>query len=449
MRLAPACVRSAAFAAATVTVGLCHAQAAPPPLVEAPRLSGPLSLRKAVETGLRVGPAVQAMALEAHAARAESRAVRAMAGPQLAAHTFLSTGDMMGMLSSAPGVNPGASIMAPPRPSVDQNLSLMAPISTGGRLAGLTRAARHRVRAAEAGVGVERADTALMIRDAYYRALLAAEMVKVARARVEAAAEMERTAQVMFDVGKGIQAAVARARAERADGQRMLALAQNDEAAMLVELTTAMGVQPDSPVALSDTLTEAPAPPDQVVLVAEAMRTRPDLLAARSRMDAARADAAAARGARGPQVYGAAMADAFAPSSMGRNGGYTVGAVVSIPLLDGGQRKAEAEVAQAMVHRAEAQLRAAELRARSDVARAHLEALTARAGLAAAQEALTAAQEACDVALLRVQNQKAIQLELLDAVATLTEARTNRARSLYDGLAAAARLRRAVGRTEE
>jgi outer membrane protein TolC len=53
------------------------------------------------------------------------------------------------------------------------------------------------------------------------------------------------------------------------------------------------------------------------------------------------------------------------------------------------------------------------------------------------------------VALLRVQNQKAIQLELLDAVATLTEARTNRARSLYDGLAAAARLRRAVGRTEE
>lgn len=389
------------------------------------------------------------MAFEAQAARAEVRAARAMAGPQLAAHTFLSTGDTMGMLNSAPGVSPEAAIMTPPRPSVDQNLSLMAPISTGGRLAGLTRAARHRALAAEAGVGVERADTALMIRDAYYRALLAAEMVKVARARVDAAAEMERTAQAMFDAGKGIQAAVARARAERADGQRMLVLAQNDEAAMLLELTTAMGVQPESPITLSDTLAEGPAPPDQGALLAEAMRTRPDLLAARSRVEAVRADARAARGARGPQVYGAAMADLFAPASMGRSSGYTVGAVVSLPLADGGQRKAEAEAAQAMVHRAEAQLQAAELRTRAEVARAYLDALTARAGLAAAQEALTAAQEACDVALLRVQNQKAIPLELLDAVAALTEARTNRARSLYDGLAAAARLQRAVGRIEE
>ncbi|MCX6358689.1 MAG: TolC family protein [Armatimonadetes bacterium] len=420
-----------------------------PPAGDAPRLSGPLSLRKALETGLRDAPTVRAMAYEAESARAESRAARAMAGPQLAAHTTLSTGDMTGILGSAPGVDPAGSIMAPARASVDQNLTLMAPIHTGGRLAGLTRAARQRALAADAGVGVERADTALMIRDAYYRALLAAEMVKVARARVEAAAEMERTAQALFDAGKGIQAAVARARAERADGQRMLALAQNDEAAMLIELTTAMGIQPDSPITLSDALTEAPAPPDPAALVAEALRTRPDLLAARARVEAARADAQAARGARGPQVYGAAMADAFAPSSMGRNGGYTVGAVVSLPLLDGGRLKAEAEAAQAMVRRAEAQLQAAELRTRAEVARAYLDAQTARAGLTAAQEALAAAQEACDVALLRVQNQKAIPLELLDAVATLTEARTNRARSLYDGLAAAARLRRAAGRTEE
>jgi outer membrane protein TolC len=45
-----------------------------------------------------------------------------------------------------------------------------------------------------------------------------------------------------------------------------------------------------------------------------------------------------------------------------------------------------------------------------------------------------------------VQNGKAILVEQLDALAALTQARTNVAQALYDHSLAAARLQRAVGR---
>jgi outer membrane protein TolC len=126
--------------------------------------------------------------------------------------------------------------------------------------------------------------------------------------------------------------------------------------------------------------------------------------------------------------------------------GYSVGLVLSLPLLDGGQRRAELAQAGAREERAGAEESDLELRVANEVEQAWLDVQTAAENYHTAQVALRAAQSAYDVTAVRVQNQKGILVEQLDALAALTQARGNVARSLYDHSLAAARLQRAVGR---
>jgi len=71
-----------------------------------PRLSGPLSLKDAVETALRGNFDVQAARFEADAAHEETRALRAMTRPQISANTYVSSGDMRNILGTPPGSSP-------------------------------------------------------------------------------------------------------------------------------------------------------------------------------------------------------------------------------------------------------------------------------------------------------------------------------------------------------
>jgi len=444
-RFIPACALAAALAASSAAqTGIqTDAQALGQ---DRPQISGSLSVRQAVETGLRYSLGVQAMRAEVRAAQQEARATRAMTRPQVSANTYLTTGDSSNMVMSSPGVTPNNTLMVPPRAFADQNLALMVPLYTGGRLGYLVRAASERERAAQANVGEERAATALLIRDAYYRALLADEMVKVAEARVNAAQELVRNAQAQFEAGKGIEASAQRARAELADAQRMLTSARNDRAKILLELKAAMGVRLESEVTLSDALTFAPPTGDVEASLADAARSRPELQAARARLAATGAQVGAAKGLLQPQVYGVAMADAFASKEMNSGTGYTVGVTISFPLFDAGQRRAEVAQARAMQARAEAELRNAELRVANEVRQAWLDVETAAQNYRTAQAALQAAQSAYEVIALRVQSQKGILVEQLDALAALVQARANLARALYDHSIAVARLQRVTGR---
>jgi outer membrane protein len=353
---------------------------------------------------------------------------------------------MPSIFGSSPGVSPSNALIAPDRGSLDQNLALMIPLYTGGRLENQVKSAAGRESAARAGIDAARADAALLARDAYYRALLAAEMEKVAEARLDADRATLETTRALFEAGKGLQASVARAEAEMADAQRMLTSARNDRAKRLLDLKRAMGVSLDSDVTLADSLSYASLDRTLDSALAEANRVRPELLAARARLEAAKAQTSAARGAFQPQVYGAAMGDVFAPDDNGKRAGGAVGVTVSIPLFDNGQRKSEVGRMGAMQRRAEAEVKDMELRVATEVRQAWLDVDTAAENYRTAQAAVQSAQAAYDVVVLRVQNQKSILVEQLDALAALVQARTNVAQALYDHSIAVARLQRAIGR---
>ena len=413
-----------------------------------PTLVGPLSVARAVQTGLRENLMLRAAHADVAAAAAETRVAKSQTQPQVSANTYLSYGDFSNILSTAPSVAPTNYLSVPAQGFADQNLTLLAPLYTSGRLSNLVRAASLRERAVTQDVGAVQAETGLRIKEAYYRALLAGEVIKVAQSRVDADIELVRNAQALFTAGKGLEASVRRGEAERADADRALTTARNNQAKALLDLKAAMGVQLDSDITLADPLTFLPPAGDLAKQLADAAQTRPELLASRSRVQAAEAQTRSVRGSQGPQVAGMAMADGFTSHPLGTREGYTVGIVISLPLLDGGQRKAETAQARAHAERADAERRDLELRVANEVTQAWLDVSTAAENYRSAQTGLQSAQASYDVTALRVQNQKGILVEQLDALAAVVQARGNVAQALYDHALAVARLQRAVGRPE-
>ncbi|MGC8669370.1 MAG: TolC family protein [Chthonomonadales bacterium] len=409
------------------------------------RVNGPLSLKEAVTIGLRESPAVHAAQFGLTTAQAATRTARSMTQPQLSFNSYFTLGSMSNIFGTSPNVTPVNTLAVTPKAFTDQNLTLMAPIYTGGRLSSLVRAAGAAAHGAAEDLSETEVETAFTIKIAYYRGLLAEELVKVAQARLDATEELVRNADALFREGKGIEASLRRAEAERADAQRELTTARNNAAKALLDLKTAMGVSLDSGVRLTDALAFVPLHADPSQAIAEALKRRPAVRAARARLAAASAQVDAAKGSLSPQVYGAAMADAFSSKAMGTGSGYTLGVVVSFPLVDAGQRRSEVSGAQGAKLRAEAEEQGVELQVTNEVRQAWLDVVTAEENYHSAESALRSAEAAYAVTALRVQNQKGIQVELLDAIAALTRARANLAQALYDHSAARAALQRAMG----
>lgn len=405
-----------------------------------------LSLDQAIQIALRESRMVRAAQADVRAASAETRAVLSQTGPQVSANTYVSYGDSNNILFSTPNTMPINYLSVPAQGFADQNLTLMAPIYTGGVLKGQVRAARARESAAVFDREGTQVEVAQRVREAYYRALLGLDMERSAQARLDASSETVRTAQALFTAGKGLEASVRRAEADQADAQRMLTSTRNDRAKALIDLKVAMGVRLEDEVNLSDTLAFSPARDSLASQLAEAARLRPELQASRRRLSAAHSQTGAATGAQGPQIYGMAMADGFTGHLSKTREGYTVGLVVSLPLLDSGQRSAEIAKARAREERAEAEASDMSLRVEAEVRQAWLDIQTAAQNYRTAGAALQSAQAAYDVTALRVRSQKGLLVEQLDAMAALTQARTSLSQALYDHAAANARLRRAVGK---
>ena len=415
------------------------------PGADRPAISGALTLDSAVKTGLRESLALRVSQADIKSATAATRIARSQKLPQLSATTYLTYGDFANIYNASPNVTPANSIVAPSQGYADQNFTLSVPLYTSGRLENQIRAASGRERAASLDLGEMRLEIALKIKEAYYRALLAGEGIKVGQARSEAAAELIKNAQALFEAGKGLQASVFRAEAEKADARRMLLNAENLQAKAMLEMKVEMGVRLDSDIRLANALEFVPTVQDLAAQLSEAARRRPGLQSANMKIAASRDETQAVKSSQGLQVYAVAMADGLISHPLGTREGYSVGLTLSLPILDGGRRRAETAQARALEDRLEAEERNLSLRIESEVREAWLDHQTANENYQSAISALKSAQSAYDVTALRVQNQKGLLIEQLDSQSALTQARLNVAQAIYERSVAIARLKRAVG----
>lgn len=415
-----------------------------PPVVHAANMT----LADALALAMQHSVTLKQAQADVSAAAAAARGAAAPTKPSLSATTYATAGDSSNILNTSPGVAPVNIFSAPARGFVDQNLTLMFPLSSGGKLRGVAGGARRQSDAAILTAQADQITVKEIVTERYADALLQRDLVSVAQSRLTAEDEQVRVTSENVQTGKSAPVDLLREQAEQADAGQQLLSARNQEALALVSLKTALGVSQESDLTLTDTL-DTLSPPASLPgslhdALAQAEKSRPEVAAAQRQIEAAQSALGAAHGAYAPQVYGVAMADAMAGQGTGRTG-YTIGLTASLPLLDGGQRRADTDAAKAKLDRAAADALQVRQTVDQDAASAWLAYQTAMAQLQAARVGETAAVEADKLADLRYHAGKSVLAERLDAASAMSRALGARARAEADVVVSRARLLAAVG----
>ena len=417
---------------------------------EAPPAAITLSLTEAVAVADIHSPVALRQEADVKIAGAAARGAQSQEKPSLSATTYGSVGDSSNILTSAPGVTPQNLFAVPSRAFADQNLTLMVPLSTGGRLRGAADAARRQSDAAALTTQSTRLGIDQSVTEAYVAVLLAQDLLVAAQARLDAEDEQVRVTGERVTTGRSAPVDLLREQAEQSDARQMLLSGQNDVETAKVNLIAALGLSQETQVALSDTLdTLLAAKPDtpggRREALQEAEARRPETAAAQRQIEAAQAAVAAARGAYSPQVYAVAMGDTMAMQGGGRSG-YTLGLAASLPIIDGGQRRADVDAAKARVDAARADAFAVRQKVDQESATAWLSLQTAQSRLASSAVGVAAAQQGYDLAQLRYNAGKSVAAERLDALSALTRAKSTQAQGKAALIVAREKMATALGR---
>jgi outer membrane protein TolC len=330
-----------------------------------------------------------------------------------------------------------------------------------------------------------------MTRTAFRDVLARRVLIDVARAMLATNQEQLRIDQSRFQAGAIPEFYLRRDEAEVANAQQQLTNAQRDTELALVQLKTVMGIHPDSPLAPAGSLGfepaatiierlsgrapapesgASPAPPDAAPpgappaprvpaaappatlveryrsrLISLAEMQRPELHAARLRVEQAAQGVAVARSAYRPQIGIGAMGDFMTGADVKTFGGTSFGLTASLPLFDAGLRRADRRSAEADRRHREQDAARSALEVGQQVTNALLSLEAAEQNVATAQAGARAAEEDYRVALQRYQAGRGILVEALDALAARTRAQTNVVQALYEYNVAQDQLRRAVG----
>jgi len=410
-----------------------------------PIVSRAITTSEAVDIALKNSPTLQARQAMVAAAAARVRMAKAMTRPQITG-TGYATGSSMLMILPGPEVVGGlqAWTLAPDTKSLNGILMGMYPLYTGGKLRAKIESACFSSEAALEDFAVSELDVSLATKIAYYQVLLAREVVNVYEDRVAEAQERLRIAEKAFEEGKIARYDLLRNQTDLTESQQQLNNARRDVEVALANLKNSLGISQESNITLTDTLATPQPLEDITVLRQLAIKHRPEVAAVYARIKAAQSDVSVAKSAYKPQVYAMGMAE-FAVSSGSTDTGALVGVTVSIPILDGGLRKSTVEEAQTMVEQAEAEKREVLLAVERDVSTSYARVGAAAENVTLAKAAVEQAEEDYRIIKLRYEAGKSINVEVLDALASLTRARADYAAALYNYNAARADLLRAIG----
>lgn len=290
-----------------------------------------------------------------------------------------------------------------------------------------------------------RDDAALAAARAYRRAQLAQAILDARRIAVDDQRQhVERTDQ-QIAAGRTPRYLASRDRAQLALAEQAEedAAAERDQA--LNDLAALLALPIDAPIALVEPLGPIDFTADREAYLKRALLQRADVSAAHDRRLAAEQTVAAYRAAFSPTLALNAQSYNGGSTPYLGHGGASLSLNASLPIVDGGSRHADIANAAAQLNQARIAEERTASYAERDVADAWRELEAARNNVARSESTLHNADEQLRVARLRERAGKAIDLEVLDALALTASAREERARSIARFDVAVAVLHRAAG----
>jgi len=300
---------------------------------------------------------------------------------------------------------------------------------------------------AERGVTVEASVLAAAL--AYVRAVRAQSVVGARQADSAIAAELVGLAEAQRAAGVSPAIDVTRAQAQLARAEGLLLVAKNQLDRGRIDVTRALGLDPATPLAFSDSLAPSLGAADVSVrrdsAVNAALANRPDLRAEQARAAAARQTGSAIRAERLPRlelagdygVNGRTVPKAIATRD--------IAVQVSVPILDGFRREARLDEQDAVLR--ESQVREADLRRQiaAEVDAALLDLGSAEAQQLVAREELRLAASELSQARERFKAGVAGNIDVITAQTGLIRARDTEIDARFAAATARISLARATG----
>jgi outer membrane protein len=315
-----------------------------------------------------------------------------------------------------------------------------------GRTPDLVKSSTLEADALEEDAVMGRADVLLRVDRAYFAALRANALLKVADETVKARQLVVDQVSALAASGLKSGLDLSFAKVNLAEAQLLLLQAQNDQRGGFATLAAALG----SPQKQIHELTDEPVPPappaDSGSVVAQALRDRPDVAAERYAHESAAKFADAERALWFPTVAAIAAAGVAPYHQSGLNDRYSAAGInVTVPLINGGLFSARHAAASFRALAQEQQVHDLENRVSRDVRLALLDAQTGFQRLDLTDQLLAQANEALDLAASRYDLGLSSIVELTQAQLNKTQAEIAQASARYDYASQMAALRFQMG----
>ena len=401
----------------------------------------PLTLKDAEQRAVAAHPVIRAGQELALAAGENVREARSAYFPT-AFGSFTAAGAMDGTRIAAGSLN---------NPTILDRfaggLSVSQLITDFGRTSQLVASASLNADSRSKDVDARRADVLLQVDRAYYNALRAQAVLKVAQQTVDARSLVadQVTALAQSNLKSGLD--VSFARVNLGEAQLLLVQAQNDVDASFAALAAAMGQPTGMTYQLSDD--EVPPPPaeDRDAIVTRALRERPDVASQRLAAQSAETFATAERNLWMPSLSFVGAAGVSPYHQTGLNDRYSAaGITVTIPLSNGSLFSARRADAGFRAQAQDLATRDLENRVARDVTMAWLDARTGYRRLDLTNQLLAQASDALELAQARYNLGLSSIVELSQAQLAKTAAEIGQASARYDYQARIAALRYQTGK---
>lgn len=410
------------------------------------RLSFADAVRQATGQGQDATPSVAIAGFRADAASARVRQARSGLLPNLALSGSWANRNFN---SKAQGISfPGVPTIIGPFNAYDGRVRLTQTLFDFSNL-GRVNAAKSQASAAGAERSAVVEASAQNVALAYARASRAQAVLAARQTDSSLAAELLSLAIAQQQAGVSASIDVTRSRTQLAEAAGRLVVAQNQFDRAKIDLARALGLDPVTPVQLTDTLTAqmgvADVPADRNAAVAQAVVARPDVAAEIARGAAARTSASAISAERLPRLeleadYG--LSGIRMPDAIGTR---QVAVQVTLPILDGFRREGRIAEQQAVVRESDVRLRDLRLQVAADVDGALLDLRSAAAQEMIATERLQLAAEEVSQARQRFKAGVVGNIEVVTAQASLLRARDADIDARFAAVTARIALARSVG----
>jgi outer membrane protein len=302
-------------------------------------------------------------------------------------------------------------------------MSVSQLITDFGRTSALVNSSTLAARAQGERVDATQEQVLLEVDRAYYSALGAQSVLKVAEQTVAARQDVLDQVSALAKSGLKSGLDVSFAQVNLAEAKLLLIRSRNQLSAAYADLTAAMGFDTDRKYELVEEPMPAPLPPDLSALVKDALHDRPDLKGLRFDQDSAFKFADAERMLKYPTITAVASFGLipFRVSALQSNYA-AAGLTVSIPLFNGRLFSARHEEAELKARAIEQNVRDSENRITRDVRVAWLNANSAFQNLDVTSQLVDQANNSLDLAEARYKIGLSSIAELSQAQLNKTEA---------------------------